>query len=223
MPAVRRSQPPNRSRSAPASARKGACHQAQRTPPGRPTTSARPHLESLGAAHRSDRALGARAARRRHLRPHRAVLARPAATTASLPDAKHARPRAGELAQTPDRGEAFFTFFYEVVAEAATSRAILEALARTGIELKDTAIGQAGDELKQSLAKLFIRAQKAGATRSDLTATDLNALVNGALATQDGGTERSRRLALAVIVDGLRARPDPARPIPDEQRRRDKP
>jgi hypothetical protein len=30
MPAVRRSQPPNRSRSAPASARKGACHHAQR-------------------------------------------------------------------------------------------------------------------------------------------------------------------------------------------------
>jgi AcrR family transcriptional regulator len=117
--------------------------------------------------------------------------------------------RAGELAQAPDRGEAFFTFFYEVVAEAATSRAILEALARTGIELKDTAIGQAGDELKQSLANLFIRAQKAGAIRSDLTATDLNALVNGALATQDGGTERSRRLALAVIVDGLRAPPRP--------------
>jgi AcrR family transcriptional regulator len=113
--------------------------------------------------------------------------------------------RARELAQAPDPGEAFFAFFSELVDTAASSKALLEKLGG-GIDLNQTAVGGAGQELKHSLAGLFEQAQQNGAVRSDLSATELNALVRGALAMQqDAANESARRRVLSVITDGLRA------------------
>jgi AcrR family transcriptional regulator len=113
--------------------------------------------------------------------------------------------RARELAEAPDPGEAFFAFFSELIDTAASSKALLEKLGG-GIDLNQTAVGGAGQELKRSLAALFAHAQQNGAVRSDLSATELNALVRGALAMQqDAVNESTRRRVLAVITDGLRA------------------
>ena len=114
--------------------------------------------------------------------------------------------RADKFSRAPDAGGAFFTFFSDLVHVAWSNRALLEALASAGIDFKKTAVGSAGDRLKRSVSQLLVSAQRAGAVRSDLTAADLNALLNGVLAMQqEGDCKRSLDVVLAVVTDGLRA------------------
>jgi AcrR family transcriptional regulator len=111
--------------------------------------------------------------------------------------------QARTLLRAREPGPAFFGFFSELLDEAGTSRALLEALAGAGVDIK-TSIGDAGSTLDSILAKLFTRAQRAGAVRKDLDQSDLKALMVGALAMQNQSSPSSRHSLISVVCDGLR-------------------
>lgn len=119
--------------------------------------------------------------------------------------------RAETIAREEDAGEAFFSFFAELLEQAAASKALLEALAGAGVDV-ETAVGGAGRQLDDKLANLFRRAQRAGAVRTDLSRKELKALMVGALAMQ-AGTASSRALLVSVLSDGLRATEGAASPV----------
>ena len=109
------------------------------------------------------------------------------------------------LAHGPDPGVAFFTYFARVLNLGTTNRALFEALASGGDELK-ASCADVSDDLSGALAELLARAQAAGAARADLTGEDLKAILVGALAAQGMITsEASRARITEVTCNGLRA------------------
>lgn len=111
------------------------------------------------------------------------------------------------LAAADDPGAAFFGFFGQVVAQAATKNAVSAALAESGINAGDTA-GQVGQELKTALGTLLDRAQQAGAVRADVALAEVMALLAGTsqAAGHLGGDRDVRSRVLAIVFDGLRPR-----------------
>jgi AcrR family transcriptional regulator len=89
---------------------------------------------------------------------------------------------ADSLGSSPDAGAAFFGLFTRMVAEAGTKKALADALARAGVDVR-AATSPAARELRRAFGALLARAQRAGAVRDGL---------------RDG--------ALAIIFDGLRPR-----------------
>jgi AcrR family transcriptional regulator len=114
------------------------------------------------------------------------------------------RDQANALAKSPDAGEAFFTFFAQLIETGATNKAIFDALSGASPEVQ-TASRAVSAELGSALAELLARAQRANTVRGDVTPDDLNALVLGALAAQTavapGG---SPQRLIQVTCDGLR-------------------
>ncbi len=111
------------------------------------------------------------------------------------------------LASADDPGEAFFRFFTRVVGHAATKNAFSAALAEAGVDLQQST-AEAGPRLKQALATLLTSAQEAGIVRGDVGLPEVMTLLVGAsqAAEQVGGDAGVRDRALAVVLDGLRAR-----------------
>ncbi len=111
------------------------------------------------------------------------------------------------LAASADPGEAFFVFFTRVVGHAATKNAFSAALAEAGVDVQLTS-AEAGPRLKQALGVLLAGAQEAGAVRADIGPPEVMTLLVGASQTAEraGGDAGVRDRALAVILDGLRAR-----------------
>lgn len=112
------------------------------------------------------------------------------------------------LASAADAGEAFFAFFGHVVGHATTKNTFGDALTEAGIDVRETT-AEVGHELKRALAALLARAQEAGAVRPDVGLPEVMTLLVGASRAAehsgDDGVVRDR--ALAVVLDGLRARP----------------
>jgi AcrR family transcriptional regulator len=108
------------------------------------------------------------------------------------------------LAQAEDPGEAFFSFFSEMVRQAAVNRALSQALAADSGQVTATFAG-VKDDLMAAFGALLARAQEAGAVRPDVDVADVGSLVAGCLAmeSQHGG-EPGRMFA--VVCDGLRGR-----------------
>ncbi|BCY06583.1 TetR/AcrR family transcriptional regulator [Actinoplanes sp. L3-i22] len=105
---------------------------------------------------------------------------------------------AGELSG-PD---ALFAFFTQLVAQAAGKRAVVELLARAGVDLQlPDVIGH----LEQAVGTLLAEAQSAGAVRPEIQLPEVMALLisvtQGAL--HGGWNAPLRERILAVIFTGL--------------------
>nr|WP_308295259.1 TetR family transcriptional regulator [Streptomyces sp. PSAA01] len=106
------------------------------------------------------------------------------------------------LAAAVDPGAAFFGFLERVVREASLNRALCEAFAREAPgRIPDAAAG-ARHEFGDVLSVLLRRSQEAGAVRADVEAADVQALVAGCAAMEQG---RGAGVLTAVMCDGLRA------------------
>lgn len=109
---------------------------------------------------------------------------------------------ATELLTTGDAGTSFFEFFMAVATRSGTNRALIDAIAGSGVNVAEETKGIA-DRFVAVLGELVARAQRAGTLRPDVTARDVKALLGGLHAMQQSGGDPDRMLA--VIVDGLRA------------------
>ncbi|MFC4053828.1 TetR/AcrR family transcriptional regulator [Actinomadura syzygii] len=110
---------------------------------------------------------------------------------------------AEELQSADDAGSAFFGFFSRVVAQAAAKQAVTEALAEAGVDARGVT-GRAGPGLKDAIGALLVRAQRAGAVRSDVGAGEVMALLAGmSYAAGHAGVGSD---VLRIAFDGLRPR-----------------
>ncbi len=112
---------------------------------------------------------------------------------------------ATRLADASDPGAAFYGYLERVFAVSETSKAIKDALGRVEFELSTTA-NETFRALERAVGHLLVRAQAAGAARTDLSIEELFALLGCACQAshtlRDGGVTSSRMGA--VICDGLR-------------------
>jgi hypothetical protein len=113
---------------------------------------------------------------------------------------------AAALETAADAGEAFFGFFARVVDQAAVKKALTEALAGLGVDVAGAA-ARSRHVLRDHIAPLLVRAQDAGAVRSDLRLDEMLALLVGAshAAERARSDERLRVRVAAVVIDGMRA------------------
>ena len=114
------------------------------------------------------------------------------------------RERAEVLAAAEAPGPAFFDFFTEVVAEAATKIAIGEALLDAGGDNEGEA-EQAANGLRRAIGTLLRQAQQAGEVRPDVELPEVYALLVGtsrAAANKHLDEEVKTRM-LKVVFDGL--------------------
>jgi AcrR family transcriptional regulator len=109
------------------------------------------------------------------------------------------------LAKASDPGAAFFGFLEGMARDASAKRDLMEALAATGNEFKESFAG-AKAELVAAAGKLLSRAQRAGAVRKDATVGDVFALIHGpfAMLARHGGDAAARARLFAIVCDGLR-------------------
>jgi AcrR family transcriptional regulator len=103
---------------------------------------------------------------------------------------------ADEALASDDPGQAFFDFVWKVAELHAGARGLHECVAHCGDK-------PGAAELERLSAKIVARAQRAGAVRPDIKASDVSALVRSALLT---APERHWRRFVEVVLDGLRAR-----------------
>jgi AcrR family transcriptional regulator len=110
---------------------------------------------------------------------------------------------AREAAGADDAGAAFVGFVRHMSDEFADFKALVDAMAASGIDL-DVAKRAVSPELFAAIGVLFERAQRAGRIRPDVTLTDLSAMMTG-LGHADpsfmGPSQRSR--CVALICDSL--------------------
>jgi AcrR family transcriptional regulator len=111
--------------------------------------------------------------------------------------------RATALADDGDPGTALFTFFAELVGQAAERKTVLELLPETGIGLP---MAEAVRPLRSQVAALLERAQEAGAVRRDVRIDEVMALLASTCqgAVQGGWDADLRRRTLAIVFTGLR-------------------
>jgi AcrR family transcriptional regulator len=112
---------------------------------------------------------------------------------------------AHSLAKDPDPGAAFFVCVERLVNEGSVKKDLVEALAATGDQYKES-LGSAKKEFSAALGKLLTRAQRAGAVRKDATVADVFALVYGVFgaAGRQGSDAAARKRLFSMICDGLR-------------------
>ncbi|GAB1510825.1 TetR/AcrR family transcriptional regulator [Actinophytocola sp. KF-1] len=117
------------------------------------------------------------------------------------------RARAEAVAEAAAPGPAFFGFFAEVVADAATKIAIGEALLDAGGD-HDSEAEQAANGLRRAIGVLLRRAQEAGAVRSDVEFPEVYALLVGTsrAAANPNVDDEVKDRVLAVVFDGLAPR-----------------
>ncbi len=113
------------------------------------------------------------------------------------------RERAEQLSAASDPGAAFFDFFGQMVADAATKLAIADALLDAGGDQGKAA--QAASNLRRAVGVLLEHAQQAGAVRHEVELPELYALLIGtsraaAYARLDQDVQAR---TLAIIFAGL--------------------
>jgi AcrR family transcriptional regulator len=124
---------------------------------------------------------------------------------------------AREQADADDPGEAFFSLLTDAVGHSGTKIAISDALTRAGVDLR-TASAEESRALAEGLTALLVRAQQAGAVRSDVELPELMAVLVGASHAARHATDGDRRARVVTLVlDGLR--PPRSRPCGTRQRR----
>ena len=120
---------------------------------------------------------------------------------------EHAAAEARDLAKAPDPGAAFFQFLGLLVQEGSAKKDLIEALATSGPQVKESIV-EAKKELAAALGKLLARAQRAGAVRKDATVPDVFALIHGPFAAMgpQGTDPAARQRIFGIVCDGLRTR-----------------
>lgn len=101
--------------------------------------------------------------------------------------------------------EAFAAFFAFMVEEGALDHGLGEALRGGGFDVA-AAVSDTGCDVGAALGGLLAEAQRAGAVREDVDATDVKALMEGCMARERGGAnEAARQRTVEVVLAGLRA------------------
>ncbi|ADG99430.1 transcriptional regulator, TetR family [Segniliparus rotundus DSM 44985] len=112
----------------------------------------------------------------------------------------HILARAEEVLRTEPAGEAFFTFFTEVIDQAAVDHGLSDALESSGVELPEVE-----DRFRGVSKELVERAQRAGTLRADLVPDDVKFLLKACFAAQRYLEDQSRAAFLtSVVLDGMR-------------------
>ena len=112
---------------------------------------------------------------------------------------------AEQLEQSPDPGDAFFGFLRLMAERSSADMALADAFTEAGYDVKS---GSAAfkERLLETLGRMLGRAQASGAVRTDLTSSDVLALMAAScMATGRfglSGADRDR--VLGVVLDGLR-------------------
>jgi AcrR family transcriptional regulator len=114
------------------------------------------------------------------------------------------------LADAEDPGTALYDYLARVIDQSETSMAIKDALSGTDFDADERA-SETFRDLEAAVGHLLARAQDAGATRPDVTISEVFALVGGACRASSAlrGDAVSPSRLVSVICDGLR--PPPAR------------
>jgi len=112
---------------------------------------------------------------------------------------------ADRLAADADPGEAFFSFFTQMVASAPEKNALSEALTAAGVDVAETT-SPIKDDFRRSVSTLLERAQRAGAVRPDVGFAEvITLLVSASHAAEHPFTAPDvQARALSVLLDGLR-------------------
>jgi AcrR family transcriptional regulator len=107
------------------------------------------------------------------------------------------------LAREGDPSTALFTFFTQMVAQAAAKKTVIDLLARSGTEVQ---VAQSAEGLRRGIAGLLALAQNAGTVRADVRTAEVMALLTSTCqgALQAGWDTDLQHRTLAVIFDGLR-------------------
>jgi AcrR family transcriptional regulator len=113
------------------------------------------------------------------------------------------------LASEPDPGAAFFGFLSGLVEEGAAKRDLADALAGAGVELS-RAVTAAAENLNDRLGELLVRAQAAGAVRSDVGLSDVAAVVLGCVTMERAAVDIPPGKLTALVLDCLRHAPNVA-------------
>jgi AcrR family transcriptional regulator len=110
------------------------------------------------------------------------------------------------LARSHSDGEGLFRFIAGFAEAGARNRALAEALARSGVDIR-VRLDELSSELKAAMAELLRIAQAAGTARPDITPDDLQALLAAIhLAADRAGTDDAATIRmLSVLCAGLRA------------------
>jgi AcrR family transcriptional regulator len=110
--------------------------------------------------------------------------------------------RADALVASKEPGDAFFTYFAEVVRAGGDHKGLADALAGAGYDL-DRAGAEAGVDVSARLRDLLLEAQRAGAVRSDVTYADVKALMTGCMVREGTALDP----LIAVVCQGLATPP----------------
>lgn len=125
--------------------------------------------------------------------------------------------QAARLRACAEPQTAFFTFFMQIVSDAAGRKALTDALRGAGVDIKAEQTDQRA-QMRDSLAHLLHGSQRAGAVRPDVGMPEMLALLRGASMAPETGEYSGPLLerAVAVLFDGLRpsvASPTPLPPV----------
>ena len=112
---------------------------------------------------------------------------------------------AEQLGESPDPGDAFFGFLRLMATRSAADMALADAFTEAGYDVKSGS-AQFKERLLEAIDRLLRRAQAAGAVRTDLTSSDVLALMAAScMATgRFGLSGADRERVLGVVFDGLR-------------------
>jgi AcrR family transcriptional regulator len=102
-----------------------------------------------------------------------------------------------------DPGAAFFAFLEHMVAESASKRDLILALAGAGVEFEVIA-SDTKAEMVAAVDGLLQRAQQVGAVRPDVTGDVVMSLVGGCCMAADRPHAAEPGTLLAIVCDGLR-------------------
>jgi AcrR family transcriptional regulator len=101
-------------------------------------------------------------------------------------------------ASAANPGEAFFGFLSRIAGEAVAKRDLPDAI---------SIAGSLREDLFTALDLLLVRAQQAGAVRSEIRSSDLIVLLKGMFASLAGNTDPAlHERVVTVVADGLRPR-----------------
>jgi len=105
-----------------------------------------------------------------------------------------------------DPGEAFYGFLRMMAERSATDMALADAFAEAGVDIKSS-LGVCKQDLTAAIGDLLQRAQDAGAVRTDVSVSDVFALLTSTcIACGRQGREDSSQRLVGVVLDGLRPR-----------------
>jgi AcrR family transcriptional regulator len=112
---------------------------------------------------------------------------------------------AEQLEGAPDPGDAFFGFLRLMAERSSADMALADAFTEAGYDVKSGS-AEFKERLLETLGRMLRRAQASGAVRTDLTSSDVLALMAAScMATGRfglSGADRDR--VLGVVFDGLR-------------------